>query len=244
VDNNDQIGKRDECPLCKNQLRVMDESGEFRVCSCVKKRQLKVYAPRMVEAIEAMDAAFVRFVDNFFSQFGDGRKIHRMVLNLESKLSPDQVSVICLFWLLWMHVGEPCYRPFLEVKVSEIIEIHFGRHSRITNISDLEHDYPILIIRCGWDDIWYDHYEAILRSVLGAVSNKKAKVLFLVEDKTYLCPSWEKLFTEYNYAEAKLFYIRTVAGEPVGQQVEGQQPSVEPAAKPTPWKASNFKADC
>ena len=193
----------------------------------------------MAAAMEAMDPDFVRFTDNFFQQFGDGGKIQRMVLNLESKLSSDKVSVMCLFWLLWMNIGSENYRPFIEVKISDIAEIYFSRHPKIPNIAELELNHQILIIRCGWGDIRYDYFEAIVRSVLSAVSEKKSRVLFLVGDKSYLWQSWDRIFTDHNYTEAKFFYAQTITGE-AGEQ----QPSGDPAAKPTLGKASNYKADC
>lgn len=231
-----------KCSVCKDEHRIKNKDGEYEACDCIKRRHLQTYAPIMVDALSKVSAEFVDSVEKFFLELNkEEQDLSRVLLNLQTNLSSDEVEVFCLYWLLWQHVDKTTYQDFAELRIIDLVDIFFSHHIRIENLSDLESRFPLVVVKCGWGDPKFSHYVDIVDSFLGAFDSKRTKIIFVVSKGTFIYQSWLKSFERYKYLD--IDFPRQEKGKSQAKLVKADPEAVEENIPTKVRSSKNFKAD-
>ena len=168
------------CSKCHDVREFINADGEVEACDCLKILQLYTYAKNHFRSWVKVSAEFRSLAYDFFDSLPEG--FSNLVLKLTDHFTTDEVRALGYYWLLWQNRDEKAYRPFIDLTMSDAVEIYFGRFDVVKCVKDLTGDFPLVIFRCGWGVPKFMHYDEIVSSTLGGFNCAGNRTLFIVEN--------------------------------------------------------------
>lgn len=159
------------CKRCEDLRFIYDKDGVRQACSCVHLRQLKIYAPVLIESMFKLSEKKRQEAKNLFSKEGN------YYLNIPRSEKEDFVNGVMLNFLLMNQCPK-----YAVINVYELIETFLGKHPKYNSMFQI--DYPAIILTEGYNEFPNVRQEEAILQFLDIVKEKRYSVLLISRKKT------------------------------------------------------------